>query len=84
MRNLQHKTSQITSHMLKQAQHRLHTLHKSCFFFFFAFQLLFLPFMKSQSIICQKCCFTSSIFNIKMVEQKFTSFDMFFKKSTLI
>ena len=30
-------------------------------------------------IICQKCCVSSSIFNINMAAQKFTNFDKFFK-----
>ena len=48
-----------------------HFLHFSCVFTFL-------------EIKCQKHCISSSIFNIKMATQKFTNFDKFFKKCTLI
>ena len=47
----------VTAHTLYTAQ------------IFFCVSVAFLPFLKLQSIICQKCCIFSSIFNIKMVHK---------------
>ena len=62
--------------------HLLQTLQKS---FFCVFQLNFFTFLKIIKHKVPKMLLFSSIFNIKMTIQKFTSFDAFFKKNfTLI
>ena len=41
-------------------------------------------FLEIINIICRKCCFFSSLFNITMATQKFTNFDKSFYKCMLI
>ena len=58
---------QTTFNTFDQSQHLLHTLHK---FFYFSW---------NNTHNMPKCCFYFSIFNIKMVIQKFTNFWCFSK-----
>ena len=60
-----------TLDVLTVSQHLLHTLHK--FFLHFSYVFTFLEIIKHNML---KMLF-SSIFNIKMVTQKFTNFDKF-------
>ena len=78
-RNLQHETLETTFDMFDQSQHRLHILHKS--FLCFSCIFTFLEIIKRNM---PKMLLFSSIFNIKIVTQKFTNFDKFFCKCMLI
>ena len=53
--------------------HSTFSIHCTNLFVYFSCFFTFLP------IICRKCCFFPSIFNIKMSTQKCTNFDVFFK-----
>ena len=77
-RNLPHKISQTSFNTFDQWQYLLCTLHKS---FFFCFSVAFLPFLIKHNM--PKCCFFSSLFNIKMSTQKFTNFDFFLNRCTV-
>ena len=79
VRNLQHETSKTIFDTFNKSQHLPHTLHESVLHFSCVFT--FLEIIKHNM---RKCRISSSIFNIKMPAQKFTNFDKFFKKCTLI
>ena len=73
-KNHSQETSQNALDMFNQSQHLFYTLQKSlCFAYIFTF----LEIIKHTMT---KCCFFSSIFNIKMAIQKSTNFVNIFER----